>query len=430
MPKVYLDEDVYSAAVRRLNYVFDEFEHVYFSVSGGKDSSVMVQVAHQVAKARGRKFSLLFIDLEAQYDATIQHVQDLIEVVADTTDEVFWACLPFSLENAVSALQPEWQCWDPASRHLWVRPMPDLPYIIREDNHTLPWFDRYVTTFEDFVVLFAEWFRVRKGASRVACGVGIRSDESFNRFRAIVSTSKVRYGDKSWTTKMHDVDGKGIEVYNFYPIFDWRVEDIWGAVSRENFLSNGVYDAMWWNGVPPRRQRICQPFGPEQRQGLDQFKAIEPDTWERLLARVNGVNFGAIYCRTALLGHLKSSKPDHLTWQAYTVFLLESLGLMAPEVLGYYYSKIKYYIRWYEVNEGISLSEFLDAAPVPRRSHPSWEQIARAVEKNDFWLSSLSFAVTKEGMELLKGIRDKYCLFDETKLTAALRKARDGLQQA
>lgn len=428
MPKVYLDENVLDAARRRIHYMFDEFDHVYFSVSGGKDSSVMLQLAHQIAKRRGRTFSILFVDLEAQYDATIRHVRDLIDEVADTTDEVFWVCLPFSLVNAVSALQPEWQCWDTAMSHLWVRPMPKDPFVIYEGNHTFAWFERYTTTFEDFVLLFADWFQRRKGG-RIACGVGIRSDESFNRFRTIVSTTKTRYKDKGWTTRVNDVDGKPLDVYNIYPIFDWKVEDVWACVGQERFLSNPVYDAMWRNGVPLRQQRICQPFGTEQRQGLDQFKAIEPDTWEKLLARVNGVNFGALYSRTALLGHLKSSKPSHLTWQQYAVFLLESMGLMAPEVLGYYYSKIVYYIRWYEANENIPLADFLDAAPVPKHAHPSWERIARAIEKNDFWLGSLSFAATKEGMELLQKIRDKYCLFEENNMTSAMRKARANLEK-
>jgi len=428
MPKIYLEKNVYDASVERFEYIFNNFDNVYFSFSGGKDSSVMVQIAHQVASRLNKKFSILFIDLEAQYQATIDHVSDVIDIVSSSIDEVFWVCLPFSLVNAVSSLQPEWNCWDIDSKEIWVRDMPDFPYVINEHNHTLPWFEKYITTFEDFTLLFADWFNKRKGG-KTACGIGIRSDESFNRFRAIINDHKIKFNNKNWTTNLCDVDGNRIDtVFNFYPLYDWGTEDIWHAVYKFKFIDNPIYTGMWRNGISISQQRICQPFGQQQRQGLDQFRALEPDTWEKLLNRVNGVNFGNIYARTSLLGHLKSNKPNHLNWQQYTIFLLESIGIMAPEVLEYYYSKIKYFMRWYEQNENTPLSQFLDNAPKPINSHPSWERIARAVEKNDFWLISLSFAATKDGMELLRKIKDKYTLFGDGKMTAAMKKAQKQLE--
>ena len=50
MPKIYLEKNVLDAALDRLETIFERFEHVYFSVSAGKDSSVMVQLANIVAK--------------------------------------------------------------------------------------------------------------------------------------------------------------------------------------------------------------------------------------------------------------------------------------------------------------------------------------------------------------------------------------------
>lgn len=50
MPKVYLEKNVLDAAFERLEIVFNNFENIYFSVSAGKDSSVMVQLANIVAK--------------------------------------------------------------------------------------------------------------------------------------------------------------------------------------------------------------------------------------------------------------------------------------------------------------------------------------------------------------------------------------------
>ena len=88
-------------------------------------------------------------------------------------------------------------------------------------------------------------------------------------------------------------------------------------------MYNKIYDLMYKNGVSLADQRVCQPYGDDQRKGLDQFKALEYETWAKVLNRVNGVNFGNIYCRTSALGDLKSSKPSFMTWQQYTVFCLK-----------------------------------------------------------------------------------------------------------
>ena len=48
LPKIYLEKNVLDATFERLEFIFDHFDNIYFSVSGGKDSSVMVQLANIV----------------------------------------------------------------------------------------------------------------------------------------------------------------------------------------------------------------------------------------------------------------------------------------------------------------------------------------------------------------------------------------------
>ena len=50
MAKIYLEKNVLEATYERLEFIFNEFDNVYFSFSGGKDSSVMTQLATKVAK--------------------------------------------------------------------------------------------------------------------------------------------------------------------------------------------------------------------------------------------------------------------------------------------------------------------------------------------------------------------------------------------
>jgi len=72
--KKLLGVSVYTAALDRIAYAFDNFEKVYISFSGGKDSSVMFHLTMIEAKKRNRKVGVLIIDLEAQYKLTIDHI--------------------------------------------------------------------------------------------------------------------------------------------------------------------------------------------------------------------------------------------------------------------------------------------------------------------------------------------------------------------
>lgn len=412
MPKIYKDINVYDAAINRYDIILNEFDNYYVSVSGGKDSSIMLQLMAQEARKYGKKFSVLYIDLEAQYQATIGHINALIDATKDVVENWYWCALPLSLRNAVSAIQPKWICWDKKDKKKWVREYPtkrEDVVLVTEDS--LPagwdWFFRGME-FEEFILWFAKWFNETHGG-KTAAGIGIRSDESLNRFRTIVSDKKERYKNYPWTTRAH-CKSEVLNCWNFFPLYDWRTEDDWTAVAKLNLLFNPIYELMYKNGLSIYEQRLCQPYGDDQRKGLDQYRTLEPETWEKVLNRVEGVNFGNIYCRTSLLGNIKSEKPDSLTWEQYAVFLLESIGMYAPEVRDHYHTKIKTFLQWYE-KEGISPDQIPDETDKKLESEKkaaSWRRIARAIEKNDFWMSRLSFGETKKDVQRLFELKKKY----------------------
>ena len=406
MAKIYTDKNVLDAAIERYEIAFNAFDNIYFSVSGGKDSSIMLQLAAMVARKMNKKFSVLYIDLEAQYRHTIEHVEELIEETKDVAERWYWCALPISLRNAVSVIQPKWICWDKNDKYKWVRPIPKHDCVVNEDSCPWDWFRRGME-FEDFILYFAEWFNQTHGGT-TAAGIGIRSNESLNRFRTIINDKKTRYKDYGWTTLVR-LNGKPTNVYNFYPLYDWETEDIWGAVSKLDLKYNYIYELMYKNGVSIHEQRLCQPYGDDQRNGLDQFRALEPETWEKVLNRVHGVNFGNIYCRTSLLGNIKSEKPNDMTWEQYAVFLLESLGLYAPELRDHYYRKIRTFLDWHKENEGvIKVPDVADKKLESAKKAASWRRIARAIEKNDFWMSRLSFGQTKSDVEKMFELKKKY----------------------
>lgn len=405
MAKKYLEKNVLDATMERLEIMFGNFNHIYFSVSGGKDSSVMVQLANIVAKKMNKKFDVLYIDLEAQYRNTIQHIQELKKL--PQIRDFYHITLPIALRNAVSVLQPKWICWEEESKHLWVRQMPEDSINIK--NCPFSWFKKG-EEFEEFIIQFASWYQ-KKYRENIACGIGIRTDESLNRFRTIAFQNKKQtFEQYHWTTKLK-VNEKHIDVYNFYPIYDWTVEDIWGAVSQLDLKFNYVYELMYKNGVSIYEQRLCQPYGDDQRNGLNQYKALEYDTWSKVLNRVNGVNFGNIYCKTTALGNIKSCKPESMSWQQYTVFLLESIGIYNRDLMLHYYRKIKKFMIWYRNKYGIDLKDIPDTAACKLENQKkaiSWRRIARAIEKNDFYLRRLSFAQTKNDDRELRELIHKW----------------------
>lgn len=388
MPKKYLDIDVLTAARRRIAHVFDRFEAIYVSFSGGKDSSAMLHLVMEEAERRERRVGVLFIDWEAQYRLTIEHVRSMFEHYQDLI-EPYWVALPLRTTNAVSQFEPEWICWEPGKN--WVRSQDELPgYAITSGDV----FDFYThaMTFEEFVPAFGRWYAQQghtgDGVGRLtAAFVGIRTDESLNRFRTM-ARRKSTFEGLPWTTWLG-----GGSTYNAYPIYDWQTEDVWTYFGRTGLPYNALYDRMHQAGLSIHQMRICEPYGDEQRKGLWLFHVIEPETWGKVVARVNGANTGALYATESgnVLGNLKVTKPPGHTWESFAQLLL---GTMPEPTAEHYRNKIAVWIRWYQVNQGRGIADELPG-DTGSKDMPSWRRVCKMLLKNDYWCKTLCFSATK-----------------------------------
>lgn len=399
--KIPLGIDVLSATKLRINKVFDAFDRITLSFSGGKYSTVMFHLAAEEARRRDRKFCVLFIDWEVQYHSTITHVANMRELYADCIEDFYWVCLPITTVNGVSAIQPEWIAWEQNVN--WIRQPPDGAIT---DYDYFPFY-HYGMTFESFIPAYNKWFSTEQPA---AVMVGIRADESLNRFLAISSRRKLRLSPElPWTTRQNDGNS-----YAVYPLYDWKVRDIWRFHAVSGLPYNSIYDLMFRAGVSLPAMRICEPFGPEQRKGLWLYHILEPDTWSKACERVSGAVSGAKYVRHGrdYFGKHRIEKPDHHTWQSYAYFLLSSLPLPTAE---HYRTKIAVYLRWYQVRdwpEGIPDEQDGDTGS---RDIPSWRRICKVIMRNDYWCRGLSFSPTKSQnyrryMERLKQQREEWGL--------------------
>lgn len=377
--KTKLGMNVLEATKQRVEWTFDNFEKIYVSFSGGKDSSVMVHLVMEEAIKRKREVAIMLIDLEGQYKLTMDHVDEMFKMYEDHAD-IYHIALPMNLRNAVSVYEPFWTCWEKGKEDVWVRPMSDRAI---SDVDFFPFFHEGME-FEEFVPLFGEWYAEGKSC---ACFVGIRSDESLNRYRTIASTKKEMKDGLQWTTRVI------ADVYNIYPIYDWKTEDIWTFHGKhKHYPYNKVYDYMGMAGLKLSQMRLCQPYGDDQRRGLWLFHLIEPETWSKVVARVNGANGGTLYMQEwgNINGYRSITKPEGHTWESFARMLIKS---MPPQTEEHYANKVYTFNEWWKKKgypEGIP--DEADYQMEQKRLAPSWRRVCKTLLRNDYWCKGLGFS--------------------------------------
>ena len=429
--KKYLEKNVYEALQDRLKFIFDNFDNIYVSFSGGKDSGLLLNMVLSYKRRNkiAKKIGVFHQDFEAQYQTTTDFVSRMFE--NNLRDiEPYWVCLPMGSRCAVSNYQMYWYPWDPDKEELWVRPMPKMPYIINMDNNPFDFY-RYKMVQEDLYAEFGEWYsRQKKG--KTICLLGIRADESLNRYRAYANDRKTIMQGNQWTTKM------GENWWNAYPIYDWTTKDVWIANGKFDYDYNRIYDLFWKAGLSISQMRVASPYDESAKESLNLYRVLEPATWVRVVSRVQGANFGAIYGSSHALGARKIELSPGHTWRSYVKFLLATL----PEAMRRnYIEKFKTSIRFWWKKGGVVDEEAikeLEACNYPIRHNgksnyksnkekiaflgtpdhtddikstidiPSWKRMAVCILKNDHLCKYMGFSQTQKQNQRQKELMEKY----------------------
>ena len=407
--------------------IFREFDNISVSFSGGKDSSLLLNLCVKYIRDNhlNRKISVLHLDYEAQYEMTTKYVDEVLSDNCDILD-VYRVCVPFKVTTCTSMHQSYWRPWEEDKQDIWVRSLPT-------NALTKKYFSFYNESMwdYDFQQRFSLWLHERNKAKRTAVLVGIRTQESLHRWRAIHSDRNYKnYNGINWTKEVYD------NVYNAYPIFDWLTEDIWIANAKFNFSYNKLYDLFYQAGLNIDQMRVASPFLSEGQETLSLYRVIEPHTWGKLVSRVNGVNFTGIYGGTTAMGWKSITLPKGHTWESYMYFLLSTLP---EETRQNYLSKLQTSIKFWKEKGGVldedtimalkksgvsievGSSSNYNTTKLPVRMDyiddidikdfklvPTYKRMCVCIMKNDHLCKYMGFSQTKNEIARRKNIIEKY----------------------
>lgn len=433
MIKRYIKQNVFQAFEERIKYIFEEFDNIIVSFSGGKDSGLLLNLVldFQQKYYPEKKIGVFHQDFEAQYTVTTEYVTRTFERIKDITYP-HWVCLPMATRTALSNYEMYWYPWDDTKKDEWVRPMPDFPYVINIDNNPITTY-HYRMHQEDLARQFSRWYRMAHDNKKTVCLLGIRADESLQRYNSFVN-KKYGYNGKCWITKQFK------DVWTASPLYDWSRADVWHANSIFNYDYNRLYDLYFMAGLLPEAMRVASPFNDYAKESLYLYRVIDPEIWTKLVGRVRGANFGCIYGRTKALGYRNLTLPQGHTWESYTKFLLDTLpartrnnyvkkfqtsidfwhntgGGLDQEVIDELIQK-GYNIKLNGVSNYTLLkrSRVVFVGKIPDHTDdiksskdiPSWKRMCYCILKNDHNCRFMGFGLSREQQRRVDLLNEKY----------------------
>ncbi len=433
MMRKYTGLNVYEALQQRLRFIFEEFDNIYVSFSGGKDSGLLLELTLEFQQKYypDKKIGVFHQDFEAQYQFTTDYIERTFERIK-TQVEPYWVCLPMATRTALSSYEMFWYPWDDTKKESWCRAMPRYDYVINLENNPITTY-RYRMHQEDLAKQFGRWYRKSHGDKKTICLLGMRADESLQRYSGVLN-KKYAYKDKCWITNQFK------NMWTASPIYDWALCDVWHAYGKFGFDYNKLYDMFFMAGLKPDRMRVASPFNDYAKESLNLYRVIDPQMWAKLVGRVKGANFAAIYSKTKAMGYRNLTLPEGHTWESYTKFLLATLP---PRLRNNYISKFKTSIEFWHTTGGglensvieelrqcgynvklngvsnytnMKLSRVIFVGKIPDHTDdiksskdvPSWKRMCYCILKNDHTCRFMGFGLTREQQKRVNALKEQY----------------------
>ena len=297
MPTTWLGRNVFDESLDRLIDLYSQGHRVVVSFSGGKDSTIGLELAILAAEATGRlPVEVAMQDEEIQFPGTFEYCE---RVAARPEVSFNWFIAQQAMVNVFNRESPYFWCFDPLlTPEQWVRQPPEFATWIR-DTHIE-------------AITSPERFPPAEGKTLFVV-IGLRAQESSNR-RAAVHSSK------GWLTKP---DKRGVRKAR--PIYDWSDADVWKAIRDYRWDYNSAYDILFKAGVRPTNMRIAPPtMSFNSAENLQIAARAWPRWFDRVCDRLPGVR------RVVLFG-TRAVRPERRAGEEWSeTFQRECIDL-APE---------------------------------------------------------------------------------------------------
>lgn len=269
---IYKENNVFNEALDRIRMLYDTHEDIIVSMSGGKDSTVVLELALIVAREKNRlPVKAFWLDQEAEWQGTVDYMDS---VFRRPEVEPHWFQIPFDFPNNLSQQNKTLKCWDDAEREKWIHPLSDIGI------HECPIDLSKKGRDEAFYVLIKQ-LPTYITDKNCAVLVGMRMTESPRRRMSITGTAAKWHGI-TWCTK---------EIGNtrkFWPIYDFTDDDVWTAIAKNHWQYNRVYDLMYQWGASKRMMRVSALIHETAWHSLEMLQEFEPKTYNRFVRRVPG----------------------------------------------------------------------------------------------------------------------------------------------
>lgn len=268
---IYKETNVFDEALNRIRMIYDTHDDVAVAMSGGKDSTVVFNLAYMVAKEKGRlPLKVFWLDQEAEWQSTVDYMESIMR--REDVDP-YWFQIEFDFTNSLSPQKNFLRLWDKEKEQDWIHPKSDI--AIKEYPHEKMRFHEIYKELQS---------AISEPGKETAVLCGMRIDESPARRLHIVG-EKGKWRGMTWCSMEY-----GDHCRQFYPIYDFKTSDVWTAIAKNKWTYNKLYDRQYQYGIPSVNMRCSALIHETAWHNIRGLQEFEPKTYDRFCKRVAGTS--------------------------------------------------------------------------------------------------------------------------------------------